>query len=351
MNSLVIAGNIIKRLTHELATLGYMILFPVFAAILAYVMFGSTNVIDVGISNIPKNDFGIVEYLQNTKEYNITIVDKNELQEKVLSEKIKIGISFPDNFKELNINSAQKIKLISLKEDETLQKLSGRINQYLSNAASPERAVIANNSQNVNSKIEQSKLSLGILTMFILMFIGTISGSLLEDKNKKTFMRNFCAPIREHEMMLGYLISNTLLGCIQIIIFLCVSTLIFKTEWGTSILNVFIVLLFFMIASIGFTVGIAGFISDQQKFNMVIMLSAVTTSFLGGEMLPVEFMNNIFQKIANFIPQKWVIDSYMKLASGKSLLDIRFNLLILLLFGLVFFTFGVKTLKPTVEDL
>lgn len=351
MNSLVIAGNIIKRLTHELAALGYMILFPIFAAILAYVMFGSTNVIDVGISNIPKNDFGIVEYLQNTKEYNITIVDKNELQEKVLSEKIKVGISFPDNFKELNINSAQKIKLISLKEDETLQKLSGRINQYLSNAPSPERAVIANSSQNVNSKIEQSKLSLGILTMFILMFIGTISGSLLEDKNKKTFMRNFCAPIREHEMMLGYLISNTLLGCIQIIIFLCVSTLIFKTEWGTSILNVFIVLLFFMIASIGFTVGIAGFISDQQKFNMVVMLSAVTTSFLGGEMLPIKFMNNIFQKIANFIPQKWVIDSYMKLALGKSLLDIRFNLLILLLFGLVFFTFGVKTLKPTVEDL
>jgi ABC-2 type transport system permease protein len=237
-----------------------------------------------------------------------------------------------------------------LKDDEDVQKLSGRINQYLANAASGKGAVVTNTSQGVDTKTQQSKMALGIFTMFILMFMGTVSILLLEDKNKKTFMRNFCAPIKEREMMFGYLIANTFLGCIQIIIFLSVSTLMLNIKLWTSTLNVFVVLLFFLIASIGFSIGMAGFVNDQQKYNMVMMLFSVTTSFLGG-LLPLDFMDNIFQRISKLIPQKWVMDSYMQLASGKSLFDIRFNLLILLLFGLVFFTFGVKALKPTVEDM
>jgi ABC-2 type transport system permease protein len=75
------------------------------------------------------------------------------------------------------------------------------------------------------------------------------------------------------------------------------------------------------------------------------------TCMLGGCFFSTSLMKGPLNTISNFIPQKWEMDAFEKLFSGRALTDIKINLLILLLFGAVFFTFGVKTLKPSAGDL
>ncbi|MTI65505.1 MAG: ABC transporter permease, partial [Firmicutes bacterium] len=197
----------------------------------------------------------------------------------------------------------------------------------------------------------QGKTAMGMFMMFVIMFVGNEMALLLEDKKLKTFTRAFTAPLKGYEMALGQLIANTLLGSLQILIFLFFTTVIFKVNWGVSIAYMFLILFIYMITAIGFAIGLAGIIKESEKYNMILMLIALVTSFLGGSFFPLENLNELINKISNFIPQRWVIDAFVKLSEGGTIFDIYTNILVLILFGLVLFTFGIKSLKPNLEDL
>lgn len=241
------------------------------------------------------------------------------------------------------------MKLIASKSDTDIQELRGTLETYMSSVISGEK--IEQNELGENKKTERSKMAIGMMTMFIIVFTGNSIALLLEDKKLKTFTRTFCAPVQGYETVLGYLVANILLGTVQIMIFLFFTTYIFNIEWGISVAYIFILLFIFMIGAIGLAIGLAGFISDSEKYNMVLMLTGLATSFLGGSFFPIENLNSFIQRISNFTPQKWLMDSFDVLANGGSFVDIQMNILILLLFGVVLFTFGVKTLRPNPEDL
>ncbi|MFZ5351729.1 MAG: ABC transporter permease [Bacillota bacterium] len=346
MNSILIALNIIKRLLKEISALGFIFIFPILAAVLATLMFGSPKVSDIGIACLSHNDYGLASYLEQNKNYNVIDIDTENIEKMVNSKQIDIGIILPEG-----LFGEDKVKLICIKDGQTVQELRGTIDAYLGAVITnspPPKAALQDNS---NEAILQSKAAIGMISMFILMFIGIGMQLLLEDKRLKTFMRAFCAPLRDYEMTLAQLLANFLLGTLQIIIFLIFAAGIFKFDFGTSLVNVFLLLELFLITAIGLCVGIVGFVNDGTKYNMIITIVAVTMSFLGGCFFPLDFMNEFLKKLANITPQKWMLDAYMKLAEGRGLLEVQTELLVVFLFGLVLFTFGIKTLRPSPEDM
>ena len=60
------------------------------------------------------------------------------------------------------------------------------------------------------------------------------------------------------------------------------------------------------------------------------------TSLLAGCMFPIDAMPEAMQKIAYFLPQYWLLDTFGKLQLGGSLGSIYVNLLILAAFALTF---------------
>ncbi|MCG8482986.1 MAG: ABC transporter permease, partial [Clostridia bacterium] len=334
MNSIVIASNTIKRLLREISSLSFLIIFPVLAAVLAMLMYGSSGVVELGIANISENDFSLVNYLEQSGKYHVQFIKDDSLEEKVKNKEIKAGITFPDNFVDLLANGKlDQLKLVVAKDDGEIQELSGIIEMYMASAVKGQYPTAENRLE--DNKIEQGKTAIGMLTMFIIMFAGNGMVFLLEDKKLNTFARTYCAPLRGYEVVLGQLMANTMLGVIQIIIFLFFATVVFKIQWGASLLSIFAILFVYMIAAIGLAIGLVGFIKDSEKYNMAIMLTALSTSFIGGSFFPTEYLNEFIKKIANFVPQKWVMDSYVKLTQGGTLMDIQMNLFILLLFGIV----------------
>lgn len=343
MNSLVIASNIIKRVLKEINCLNFLIIFPILAGFLAVIMF-SDNVIEIGASNTDK-DFGLINYIDGSDKYSIKTYEESELKRKINNKEVNIGLEFSDGF---NLNSKDKLKLISINSSTEIEELKGIIDMYYSNYLKGNKLNpnILNNKDN-----NQGKTAMGMFMMFVIMFVGNEMALLLEDKKLKTFTRAFTAPLKNYEMALGQLIANTLLGSLQILIFLFFTTVIFKVNWGVSIAYMFLILFIFMITAIGFAIGLAGIIKESEKYNMILMLIALVTSFLGGSFFPLENLNKLINKISNFIPQRWVIDAFVKLSEGGTISDIYTNILVLILFGIVLFTFGIKSLKPNLEDL
>ncbi len=344
MNSIIIALNTLKRSLKDLGVFTFMVCFPVIAAVVAVIMFGNPSVtqeemvIKIGMETVMEADQEFPAFLEDTGKYNIEFIEKNELEQKVSSRAIDVGI----------VQTNGKIKLISLENDSTVQELRLLIEGYKSGA---DMTLVSENEEEQFSSIEQPRFAMGMLTMFVILFASAWMGLILEDKKSKTFMRTFCGPIRGYEVVLGNLIATAMLGTIQILLFLFVSKYIFKIDFITSLFNIFIILFAFLITAIGMGIGLAGITQDTQKFTMVNNIVAISTSFLGGSLIPLEVMNGFLEKVSNFMPQRWVMEAYEKLATGATLADIQINLWILLLFGVVFFTFGVKVLRPTEADV
>lgn len=122
-------------------------------------------------------------------------------------------------------------------------------------------------------------------------------------------------------------------------------------DWGMPVIYIFILLVCFLLTAIGLGMGITGIVRSSQVFMVINTMLATMTCMLGGSFFSTTLMKGPLKTISNFIPQKWEMDAFEKLSSGGVFADIHINLLILLLFGAVFFTFGVKTLKPSAEDL
>ncbi|MEW9095781.1 MAG: ABC transporter permease [Clostridiaceae bacterium] len=348
MNSIVIAINLIKRMLKEINIFGFIFFLPILAAVLAVVMFGNTEKVTVGIANFQSVEYSLVEYLKDSGKYDIRLFEEGQIEEKVKDKDIEIGVIFQ---KEFSSNSKDKIKIVSLNNNEDVQMLRGEIEGYLAVLMSGKEMIEYEKVTLKSKEYEKGRASIGLLSMFILMFAGSSIGFLLEDKREKNFMRLFSTPVKEYEVVLAHIMANFLLGILQVTLFLVVSTFVFKIKWGISPLWVFVILAAYLVTSVGFSVGLVGVVDDSEKYNLILTLTAIVTSILGGGFFPTDSLNIVIRKISSFMPQKWMVDSYMKLVNGGGISSIQINLLVLLLFGVVFFTFGIKTLRPGERDL
>ncbi len=346
MNSILIALNIMRRLLREVSAFGFIFLFPILAAVLATLMFGGSSVPVVAIAGVPADDYGLISYLELHKDYDIRLMDAKELEAAIEDNKAAMGLILPDQ-----LHGSDRIKLISEKDGEAVHRLRGLIDGYIGAAVANAPLPKAEQAEKSNDAAQKPKAAIGMVSMFIIMFIGTGLQLLLEDKRQKTFMRSLCAPMHDFELMLGHLIANFILGLVQILIFLSATALVFKFDFGTSMLNVFVLLAVFLLTAIGLGLAVVSFVSDSGRFNMIMTITAVSMSFLGGCFFPLEYMNDFIKKLANITPQKWLMDAFVKLSGGQGIANAQIELLIILLFGVVLFTFGAKTMRPSPEDL
>ncbi|MFZ3171346.1 MAG: ABC transporter permease [Carboxydocellales bacterium] len=75
----------------------------------------------------------------------------------------------------------------------------------------------------------------------------------------------------------------------------------------------------------------------SSLFPRVLIVAFSTDSKQAGCFWPIEIMPKTAQRIADFLPQRWVLDTVQKLQAGNSFSQILPNVSIILAFALVFF--------------
>jgi ABC-2 type transport system permease protein len=205
--------------------------------------------------------------------------------------------------------------------------------------------------ENAKNDIGTQRAALGFFLVFVLLFSGTCAGLLLEDKKSKTFMRYFLAPVKEFEVFLGTFIMCIAFGTVQILLFLGITRYVFNFDWKIHWAYVFILLITFLITSIGISMSILAFTRDVRMYSLANAGISLFSCFISGAFFSSSLMGETLDKISNIFPQKWVMSAFESLVNGQSLPDIQNNLIILLLYGAILFIIGIRTLHPSEIDL
>lgn len=379
MNSLLIAKNIIKRVLRGPKEIIAIIIMPV--VLISVIVFAlgrsSTSIPKTGIV-VMDNGFFTNTMVEFIKNQNVEVV---ELKEENFASALKSkGVSYviliPENFSS-DIDNGKKasIDFYANNEDANTESFKQVINHHtlrlynisetatkLSEQTSRNREDILNQlvletskeplkieykqAYSQTNEIESANSSIGFAIIFMMLLIFTTIGIILEDKRNQTLARMFVSPVMEWEILAGNLLGSLALGLLQLIPLTFVFKIAFKIDSMYKLAGVFLIFFCFLIAIIGIGIGISGFI--KKSLNPAILVATVITptSILGGCFIPESMLPDFINKIGYAVPQKWVMKAMESILLGKDLQSIALNLIIILMFGIAFATFGLKTLRP-----
>lgn len=182
------------------------------------------------------------------------------------------------------------------------------------------------------------------LTMMIMTAVG-----LVREKERGTLEQLIVTPIKSWELMVGKILPYLVLGYLQITVALMVGVGVFHVPVRGSVLELYLLTLFFITASLGLGLMISNIAKTQmQAFQMsfFIMLPSI---LLSGFLFPRLAMPKIIYYISALIPLTY----YLDIIRGIVLKGIGFSYLVgqvtaLIVFSAVFLMISIMRFQKRV---
>ncbi|KAB3533585.1 ABC transporter permease [Alkaliphilus pronyensis] len=352
----------IRRIMRDKGQLITMLLVPIGFITLVMMLFsGGQFNMSIGVVDYDNTEWtqSFINSLDN--KGIIVSIDEDEIEGKLLSNKINLGLVIPKGFTDDVVSMENpQIQAYSINETDVTVPVTIFIDNFL--AASKHIAAAAdgnidtfnkgislyiNGSNNVKEAfydVGESKGStvsgMGFLVMSMLYFSVSASGIIMEDKEGKTFYRVLTAPVRLREYMLQKILSFLVLLQAQVITVFLLMKYVFKMNMGPSLFNLLVALFVFSIVCISFGVALTSLSKNTRQLSALSPILIIPMVMLGGSFWPREIMPEILIKLSNIVPTTWILISIEKILYGQNLVSITTELGILLMFSIVFFLLG-----------
>ncbi|MHC1685345.1 MAG: ABC transporter permease [Clostridiaceae bacterium] len=344
-----------KIMIRDKMVLGFMFLMPlVVTGIVAYIgnsTSGDKNYNVVAVIN-DKGNYGseLVDYIKENEKnfYSIDILnDENIAREKVRYGKVTSLLVIDSNFSQ-SIESGDKpeVKLIKNEDDNVSMKLSQSVDEFINKKILTEelkdKINISENaisSDLIDVKITDSsgsfdyaKLILILIINFIVFSANSVSSEILSQKKEKVLRRQLTTPNKPWHISGGLLLG---FGLTQIVIYSLIINIlkvVFKLNFGISIVTIILPLIAMIIFSISFGLFVVRLTSNEGLVSVITNIIGVAMGFISGS-----FTNNnipdflkVFSKLT---PQYW----FNEVLGGSSII---ISTIFILLIAAVFFTAG-----------
>lgn len=183
---------------------------------------------------------------------------------------------------------------------------------------------------------------LGIIVTMTMVIITAVA--IVRERERGTLEQLIVTPLKSYELMLGKIIPYIALGYIQITVALLVGVLIFHVPIRGSLLELYLLTLFFITASLGLGLMISNLAQNQMQAFQMAFFVMLPSILLSGFMFPRAAMPKFIFYLSYVIPLTY----YLDIIRGIVLKGIGFPYLVgqvtaLLVFSLIFVT--ISTLK------
>jgi ABC-2 type transport system permease protein len=378
MNSLHIAINMLKRTLGQRRGVLLFLIVPalVVSAIIGILGREPSKVVEVAYFNADQGNLSkyVLSELSSFPDYRMKEVSsEEELKDLVISQKAGVGLRIPASFSQTfynsdkpqvdmyQLNTNEATFTFKLNVDSIINRLSQTIEQVRASGADRaglqsivDKAIAQIQKHQVKASVTDYNLYLnhamnaviGFMLMFMMGLISNTVMIIMEDRRQRTMARIFTAPIRSIEIALGNFLGSFLVGTLQVLFILIVTRFVLQYNYHLPFLNHFIIMEFFLLACIGIASAIAGLMKNSNNISGINAMVITPTCMLGGCFWPISIMPDWMQKLANFVPQKWVIDGIERMASGQSLSEVALNLGVLALFAFILLGIGSVILQP-----
>lgn len=342
----------------------FMPLIGIFIALAAYGG-GEAPELRVGVVNHDESMIttDTIKFLEGLENVKITPIHDSDIQDELTSGSLDSVITFENGFSESVLNgSPDNIQLTSIKGAEITGFIKAYLYQYIDNIAAISQ--IANgdqqtfdtmykNYQETDFKLTATSLAdtsknkamtyqtIGFLIMVMLMSAGNMSEIILSEKENRTYFRLLSTPINARTYILSNVIVNMIVMTIQILITLTIMTTVFRIDINIPFWEAAAVLFLFALIAVGISLIITAFSNSRSASGALKNVIIMPTVMISGCFWPVEVMPSSIQKIAEFLPQRWTLDTLTKLQEGSTLGSLQLNIMILAAFAAVFFLIAI----------
>ena len=213
------------------------------------------------------------------------------------------------------------------------------------NPISVASTVVNTNAGSGYDNLKHSMIGFSLFFSMYTMVFGI--GTILYDRQYKTWQRMMIAPVSKASILGGSMIVTYLAGAIQLGILVLAGKYLLGIDWGSSMAGILLIVAAFIFAITTMGLLLSGLVKTHAQLASITPVLLTSTSMLGGCMWPLDIVNNkILLFLAELTPQKWAIQGMENIASkGMGFEAAVIPTLILAAMGLIFFAGGVKLMK------
>ncbi|MDQ0198943.1 ABC transporter permease [Neobacillus ginsengisoli] len=336
---------------------------PLVGIFISFLVYGGSGqqTLKVGIINEDHQQIAndTVQFLESLKNVQVMKINESEVNDKITSGTLDCAITLHQGFSESIINgNPGNIRIVSIKGAQITTFVKSYLYNYLDNIVSISKAANGDSTtfmkmytgyQQANFKLTAKSLAdtsknkdmtyqtIGFLIMIMLMSSGNFAEIIIKEKENRTFFRLLSTPINARKYVLANIAVNMIVMLAQILFTIFMMTNIFHIEMHVPFWQMAIVLFMFSLVAVGLSLMIVSFASSSSSAGALQNLVSTPSCLLAGCFWPVEIMPEAVQKIADFMPQHWTLDTITKLQQGSHLGSLYLNFMILIAFALAFF--------------
>ncbi|MBE5105209.1 ABC transporter permease [Bacillus thuringiensis] len=344
-----------------------IISLPIIGTLISFSEYGNVGqgTLNIGIVNKENQPIAndTVKFLEELNHVNVSKIKESEVEDKLTSKKLDGVITLDSGFSEsVREGKPGHIEISSIKGDQVTGFIKSYLYNYIDNIAAISK--VAGNDQNTfNSmyasyqkssfKVKSETLedtsknkdmtnqTMGYLIMFMLFSAMNLSGFILKEKENRTYFRLLSTPIDGRKFILSNVAVNMMILTVQIVIAVLFMTNVFHTNINMPFIVMIGVLMIFALIAVGLSLVIVSFSKSSTASNAMQNIVIVPTCLLAGCYFPYDIMPKAVQKVADFLPQRWLLDTISKLQQGTPFSELYLNILILFAFAIAFFLIAI----------
>jgi ABC-2 type transport system permease protein len=178
----------------------------------------------------------------------------------------------------------------------------------------------------------------GILVILVTMVGAFLSAlNIVKEKEVGTIEQINVTPIRKYQFILGKLIPFWVLGFVILSIGLLISWIAYGIIPVGSFVTIYVFAGVYLLSVLGLGLLVSTFANTQQQAMLLSFFMMMIFILLGGLYTSIDSMPMWAQTFTKFNPVTYFIEVMrMVVLKGSSLYDIRYHLLKVLIFGIVF---------------
>ncbi|PEZ07065.1 ABC transporter permease [Bacillus sp. AFS018417] len=340
---------------------------PIAGALISFLMYGNAGqgTLNIGVVNNENHYIAndTVKFIEGLNHVKVSKIKESEVEEKLASKKLDAVITLDSGFSESVRNGKPShIQISSIKGAQVTGFIKSYLYNYIDNITAISKVaqddqskfekmyasyqknsfkLTAETLKDTSKNKDMTNQTVGYLIMFMLFSAVNFSELILKEKENRTYFRLLSTPIDGKKYILSNVAVNMLILIVQIVITVLFMTNVFHIDINMPLIVMIGVLMLFGLVAIGLSLAIVSFAKNSTSANAMQNIIITPTCLLAGCFFPFEIMPASVQKVAEFLPQRWLLDTIMKLQQGTHFADLYLNILILFAFAIAFFLIAI----------
>lgn len=334
MRITALVKRIVYQLVRDKRTLALLFVAPLLILTLMHLLFTSNEIpFTIGVIDTSNE---VIERLEEQDFEVIRVIETTNLEKIVVEQELDGLLNF----------DGEKLELIIANSDPSQAKsLQMKIQQVLSptlSSAAIETTYVYGSEDTTFFDV----LSPILVGFFVFFFVFLISGiGLLRERMTGTLERLLATPIKRWEIVIGYLIGYGLFAVIQTIIVVLYAVNVLDMILLGSIWHVLVINGLIALVALSLGILLSSFAASEFQMIQFIPLVIVPQVFFTG-IIPIEGMPEWLQGLSKVMPISYGANALKSVMyKGQGLSEVKYELLVLVGFALVFIVLNVIALK------